>query len=478
MMKHPISIVSVAIAAIFCPAWMSARSMQLHISSGELASHSVSIKETAPDALILSGSADVRDLRFIADSLPSSVNEIDLSQLTLLSYTFPLDSEEPRAVYREGIIPSGTFAFSRFVRFSLPNNTWELGEAAFAGAKISEITLTHNLKTIGDYAFAGCADLAIVTASYPALTIIGKGAFENCHKLKTIDISSTWTETISERAFALCSSLSDIKFPSTLRKVGSEAFAGTAISELDLHFEIRTDNFALSSMSSLERASVDWAPLSCGMFFNNPRLTSIEKAGGDLPALFAAATAVTDPSTFLYAESLGEYALESIPIDSLKLGSKLYHIGTGAFSRMRSLRTIDVTELNDNIPDTETDAFDGIIPSDIILWVNEKFSDIWKQDQQWSRFNIKGRKVSGVEEITTDVLSPIQFEVSGTELRISSGGTLQTVRIFSLDGTILAAASPGTTVWKCDIASWRGSVVTALATDADGNKKVFKFIVE
>lgn len=462
------------------PAMLNAAGMRLTISPGELSSHRSSIFKESPASLTVTGNGDVRDLRFIADSLPPCVAAIDLSDLNILNYVFPITSDEPRTVYPEGVIPSATFAFSRFSSFILPRNTSEIGEAAFAGSEISEITFPENLKTIGEYAFAGCLSLKKVNAPHHSLTRLGKGAFENCPGLNTIDMSDTWLEKIGEHAFAGCTRLSEIRFPPTLRRVETEAFAGTCISQINFPFEVRTAAFGLSSMPYLEKVSLDWAPLTAeGIFLNTPRLQSVEGVCGDLPALFAAGSGVTEASTFYYAETFGAYSLTSIPADSLKFGRQLRYIGTEAFSRMKNLRSIDVTMLDGTIPQTEEKSFDGITPSDITLAVNSRFLDIWKEHPQWSLFKIVPIDVSGVDELYADTATgSIHFTLSGSKLTVRSGHPLRWVKIYSIDGRLLTVGSSGNREWTCDLAPYAGMVTIAEATDTEGCREIMKFIVE
>jgi len=90
-------------------------------------------------------------------------------------------------------------------------NTWSVGAWAFDGAQnLTEITLSSDVWSLGEGAFAGCGKLTAMPELGSMVTII------------------------PDRCFYGCSSLSEAVIPDTVRRIGSLAFAGTALTDLTI----------------------------------------------------------------------------------------------------------------------------------------------------------------------------------------------------------------------------------------------------
>ena len=107
-------------------------------------------------------------------------------------------------------------------------NTWSVGAWAFDGAQsLTEITLSGDVWSLGEGAFAGCGKLTAMPEPGGMITII------------------------PDRCFYGCSSLSEAEIPDTVKKIGSLAFAGTALTDLSIPqsvIEIGTDAFGTDAV--------------------------------------------------------------------------------------------------------------------------------------------------------------------------------------------------------------------------------------
>ncbi len=463
--------------SLFSTPLYAADSISFAIEPGQLVGKRAEIIAAAPEKVIVSGTGDIRDLRFIADSLPSCVLSIDLSEMELRGYVYPTDSKEARAIYSEGEIPASIFAFSPFQSFQLPANTLSIGQMAFAGSQLKSINLSDHTSYLGDYAFAGCKNLKQLTAGHN-LKEIGKGCFEGCDALQNVDLSPSRVSDIAARAFAKCPLLSEIKLPPSLTQVGPEAFAFSGIRTINLPASLLPDEFAFSSMTDLEELFLDQTPLSKGIFFNSPRLTSIVNLYGKVPTLAVASSGITDPRATFFAEEIHANAFHSAPLDSIILGHQLLKVGPKAFSGLDRLRAINVLALHGAIPDTSDDAFEGLKPEEINLWVDKEFASEWKSHSEWGKFHIIALDLSSVDQISADSLSTISFYTGKDYLRVSSQTNLVNIAIYSTSGLLLLQTSPQSQDWQTDTSAWKSGVIIADVTDEGGNRSTVRILIK
>ena len=138
----------------------------------------------------------------------------------------------------------GQFAeFTALKQISLPKAVENIGEKAFFKSGLTVIKIRENVKEIGAKAFAGCKDLATANlADAAALETIGDGAFaasdidqKDAPVITTVVIPAK-VNTIGLAAFYNCEKLANVDFSqaAALTTIGNLAFAGTAITAIDL----------------------------------------------------------------------------------------------------------------------------------------------------------------------------------------------------------------------------------------------------
>ena len=310
---------------------------------------------------------------------------------------------------------------------TLPASITYIGEEAFYNAdKLQTIDIPEKVKSIGKNAFFNCDLLATVTL-HEGLESIGVTAFYSMPALKTIVIPSTVT-TIGNGAFYDCTSLTsavlpaglkaipetifrdnkqlaDITLPTALETIGSYAFAGTAITTMQLPATV--------------------TQLGDGVFNGCKQLTNmvipegVTELGNALFAYCSVLTSVTLPTTL---QRVGKESFYGCPsLESIVLPASLKTIGSSAFNdcpklmSVYSQATTPATiegDPNSSYP-YDRDAF-NTIKTKAMLYVPETAVNAYKNKQFWQEF---GDRIVGSDQIPCEQPT---FELADFKLTIQS----------------------------------------------------------
>lgn len=310
---------------------------------------------------------------------------------------------------------------------TLPASITYIGEEAFYNAdKLQTIDVPEKVKSIGDNAFYNCDILATVTL-HEGLETIGKEAFYSMPALKTIVIPSTVT-TIGNGAFYDCTSLTsavlpaglkaipetifrdnkqlaDITLPTALETIGSYAFAGTAITTMQLP----------ATVTQLG----DGAFNGCKQLTNMVISEGVTELGNALFAYCSVLTSVTLPTTL---QRVGKESFYGCPsLESIVLPASLKTIGSGAFNECPKLMSVysQATtpatiegDPNSSYP-YDRDAF-NTIKTKAMLYVPETAVNAYKNKQFWQEF---GDRIVGSDQIPCEQPT---FELADFKLTIQS----------------------------------------------------------
>lgn len=177
---------------------------------------------------------------------------------------------------------------------------------------IKEITLPENLKIIPSYAFNGCQRLAKVNAA--GVERIENYAFNSCYKLADFDISKV--AYIGSYTFNTCSMFAPTVLSDALQTLGSNAFAGTAITEIAVPQTITAlENNVFSSCKQLQKVTLP------------PTLRTIGSS------TFENCTALSEMVVPEAVTSIGNNAFSGCSaLSSITLPETLTKIGSYAFS--------------------------------------------------------------------------------------------------------------------------------------------------
>lgn len=122
------------------------------------------------------------------------------------------------------VIPAGAFSMNiRMSELEIPDNVTEIGQTAFAGARLTSLTIPKSVTKIGRKAF----HLHHLTSLRIPGNVkeIGESAFEGTYKAASLEtlIIEEGVESIGKRAFKE-GHLSRVKLPGSLKSLGDNAF--------------------------------------------------------------------------------------------------------------------------------------------------------------------------------------------------------------------------------------------------------------
>lgn len=445
----------------------------LSMTPGSLAGWLSATDLSGVSRLRLGGTADVRDFRALAETLPSSVKELDLSGLSVSSYTYATAQPDGRSYFPAGELPAWALFSLPLERVSLPLSITSIGEGALAATGLTSVAVPPGVVVIGEYAFHDSAELSHVT--FPeTLRVIGRGAFSRCVALTDADLAATSLISVPDNCFAGAISLSDVSLPRQLEHVGSEAFRSTSVRSLSLPDVATFSDYALAGMPLLEEVTLS-AGAGCGrgLLMADGRLAVVREAPDVLPALFAAACGSLDVSDLTAeAMSIGPWALAGNYGESLRLAA-LVDLAEGGLADIGELRQIDARDLGASVPAASEAAFGATDLSAVKLIVADGTESLWGSHPVWSRFNIVSDRLSGLESATMADLASIGIRLRGRTLCISSGNDsepLRSVAVYAPDGRLLLSRTLSCTAAEIDLTGVSADYVIAVAATAASSK--------
>ena len=212
------------------------------------------------------------------------------------------------------------------------------------GEEVKDLVIPNSVTSIGDYAFRGCSGLTSVTIGN-SVTSIGAEAFMGCSGLTSVTIPNSVT-SIGDYAFSYCSGLTSVTIPNSVTSIGGGAF------------------YECSVLTSVTIGN------------------SVESIGDCAFAYCSGLTSVTIPNS---VKSIGESAFNGCSVlTSVTIGNSVTSIGEWAFAYCYEL--IDVYCYAENVPSTESNAFDGSDPEYATLHVPVASIDSYKATAPWSGF--------------------------------------------------------------------------------------------
>ena len=186
------------------------------------------------------GCSGVETFELDADSADFVVKDgvlYNKEMTTLLYYPANLTAETfefPETVRQIG---NGAFAGAKLKHFVVPENVLEIPDRAFDSADIETVTIHSGVQNIGDYAFANCHNLNNVLMPYTVRTI-GDYVFANCTSLTNFafeEIPSTVTPaTIGTHMFDGCVGITEMIIHDRMTSIPDYMFANTSITSVVL----------------------------------------------------------------------------------------------------------------------------------------------------------------------------------------------------------------------------------------------------
>lgn len=279
---------------------------------------------------------------------------------------------------------------------------------------INEITLPENLKIIPSYAFDGCQRLAKVNAA--GVERIENSAFNSCYKLADFDISKV--TYIGSYAFNTCSMFAPTVLSDALQTLGSNAFAGTAITEIAVPQTIKAlENNVFSGCQQLQKVTLPPTLRTIGSstFQNCTTLSEIvvpEAVTSIDNSAFngcIALSSITLPETLT---KIGSYAFSGCSaLTELTIPSSVEFFSYSTLQNCSSLLTVKCKAI---VPPLATGSFtDGMDLNHCTLYIAPFTIDAYRDAQYWSEFYIMKPLNEPVKNIY--VKRPMTFDLQSED---------------------------------------------------------------
>lgn len=430
---------SILLSALAVSGFMMANGAVITATPGSLEAQLVNIPASDTE-LEVNGTIDVRDLRAIASR--SGITDLNLKGSKIVSYNAGKPDEYGQSFFQDGLIPQYVFFKADLGRVQLPSNTTEIGNGAFANSSVTEVVLPSGLKKIGNHAFYGCVDM---TRIYPptSLTNMGVYVMAKCSSLTSVDLRSTRLSVIPANAFSGCASLGTVTLPSTLRTIGTHAFEGTIIPMLDVTQVMTFDDYALAGMTNLVEVSISpSAKIGDGLLMDDSKIQTVVGAPTSVPNLFAAnCKSLYVDDAVQNASNIGDYSFANTGATTLVLSPRLTSLGKGAMANMKGLTKIDARNLGEQIPEVESDTFEGINTPQIDLHVASNTENYWMAHPVWGRFKVTSDTMTVLPVLGDDL--GIRIGYRDQILDVTANDVIRNVEVYTVNGSLLLAAEPG-----------------------------------
>ena len=326
---------------------------------------------------------------------------------------------------------------SGLTSITIPNSVTSIGGGAFENCSgLTSVTIPNSVTTIGWGAFENCNSLTSVTIPN-SVTSIGGGAFRNCSGLTSITIPNSVTSiegdafmdcsgltsvtipnsvtTIGWNAFYNCTGLTSVAIPNSVTTIGGYAFAGcfrlTSVTIPNSVTSIQLDAFLnCSGLTSVtipnSVTSIEWGAFDgCSGLTSVTIPNSVTSIKGGAFRDCSGLTSVTIPNsvtsikseTFKDCSSLtsvtipnsvtsieGWAFMDCSSLTSVTIGSSVSWIGQKAFAECSKLE--EVYCLAENVPNTQTNAFESSYPENATLYVPAGALNDYKTTEPWSLF--------------------------------------------------------------------------------------------
>ncbi len=253
-----------------------------------------------------------------------------------------------------------------------------IGESMFRGCtKLPGVKIPSSVTSFGNYSFMNCT--ALKNAVIEANTTIGFHAFDNCPILSSVTLKNvkgigryafvntgltaiTIPNTVSqigEYAFSDCVLLKSVQIPSSVTEIDSGIFYGcTGLESVSLSGGSVSDNM-FNGCKSLKEITIPASVDGIGPYaFEN--CTSLEKAvircSGEIGSCaFSGCNSLTTVELQnSQISSIKGQAFNDAPVTTVKFPYTMMHIGSGAFSRCKKLKTLT---LNEGLTSMDFNAF-------------------------------------------------------------------------------------------------------------------------
>lgn len=254
---------------------------------------------------------------------------------------------------------------------------------------IKEITLPEDLKIIPSYAFNGCQRLVKVNAA--GIERIENSAFNSCYRLADFDISKV--TYIGSYAFNTCSMFAPTALSDALQTLGSNAFAGTAITEIVVPQTITAlENNVFNGCQQLQKVTLPPTLRTIGSstFQNCTALSgmvvpeAVTSIDNNAFSGCSALSSITLPETLT---KIGSYAFSGCSaLTELTIPSSVEDFSYSTLQNCSGLLTVKCKAI---VPPLATGSFTGGMDlNHCTLYIAPFTIDAYRDAQYWNEFYI------------------------------------------------------------------------------------------
>lgn len=176
--------------------------------------------------LIVTGTIDVRDFKFMRDTL-KVLSSIDLSGVTVQGYVGSDGTMLGTNInYPANELPDNAFMSKpTLVSIVLPSSITSIGGYCFMSCNklAGTITIPNSVTSIGDFAFQICQNITGLVLGN-SVKSIGKYSFALCNKLSGVVSIPNSTISIGQAAFQYCSAINEINIGTSIVSLGQYPF--------------------------------------------------------------------------------------------------------------------------------------------------------------------------------------------------------------------------------------------------------------
>lgn len=428
---------------------LAASAINIAVTPGHFDDSRVDLANTKDTRLVLTGSATAADMTTL-QYMSTTISDIDMSALTI-----------------EGnAIPASMLLGAKWVtKVTLPASVTSIGKSAFAGSGIVSVSLPQSVTSIAEYAFADCPDLKEVSVYPESKASFGKYVFRNCSELAKVS-GLTYLTEVPEGLFDGCGQyVADIPTLGPVTKIGAYAFRSTATKIANLENVQSVGEYAFAENSKLEDVVLSLSSLptfGTGVFFKDTAFDSIPNLAGNIPSLGVANIGGKGNVT-VSASHVPEAAYaNNTGVETLVFEPSVSKIDAHAFRNMTGLNQVDVTALDANVPDVDSEAFSGLLNDEgrygINLYVADGTNDKWAAHPVWSLFDITNTNLTGSSAIEASV-TDLNVSRSGNTVTVVSSYNIDFVGIYSLSGMTLYEGNPATDTFSVEVDGADGVLV-------------------
>lgn len=295
---------------------------QIEVKPGQLKKQLLDLDPDEVNGLVLTGTMNGEDLKFLADAqglvgslayLDQEKVKFEYDETVYRTYSPSKGFHEEQKIYnyifskenRTEQVPAG-FGYKRYDCYR--NN---LAWAFIKNENLVVVKLPENMTEVGEDIFGDCKNLRGVKIP-EGVSRINKEAFYGCSILETINFPAKLT-SVGDNAFSLCSKMELDNLPNSLLHVGQSAFCYVPLQalKLDRKVEIGAGAFSNTPITEIEMATPCDSILG-GTFSDCPNLTKITIGEG--------------------LKYIGDKAFANSPVKEANLPSTLRDISSTAFT--------------------------------------------------------------------------------------------------------------------------------------------------